>query len=1375
MKKWFAILLLAALLISSMPVTAATETSLAAHYGRMQAMLLDMEGHPIGSAEYWNNRPDFLVDLAVTDEWKITSIQVYAGMEPPPLKKDKPVPGNFPCVRKFSNMPQSVLIQCDMVDEFAFKWGTDRSRYIAIHGDLVKLDAYGVVIATNDFWVYPQEEAAIKTFVPWPALKYGGYYTNEFVHPQTGHFIDSPVAGLTYRTPTSWGTTDASGAFDYFPGERVDLWLGPIYLGNPIANQKISPMNIFEGADLNDVRVVNMARLLQSLDADGSPQAGINITYGVTACLSSAMMGMDIGEVDFTDGFQVDELIHTTIAQCAGNSEVTLIAVSADDAIANLDRSTNGNMFRKNISRTPDLVSSKSKLDIMTVWFPALKADGSPTSIEYYDENGNLLRSANDAKPVVVTYTDSVPETGAEDIFAAISRDDGKTFKRMNLSRAADKSSFTLENGQPYFGDAKKPVVQVKDNNILVAWTSKFCNSGKPAYAISLEDEYLYDDPFYTEDIWGVGGPQRSVDYAELEHPEVGEIPYSCVWAARGTIVTDAMIANGGFWAGYSVGEIVWFKPERLTSGRRDANQIFAGGATKAGFAIVWQEDPEGLLPGSATGPGEGWSGATTSHKTDIWYSFITMADFSKVDVNFVSGGEPLHDDPELVGRPKTLVPMSLPVRLTDNAAVNTDNMMVQLDEYGYPVVDANGSYIPADDTYSTSDVSAISYEAENLTSCVKFEGGASIVERDSSEPATYHALPVALPLDHKATMNCTNCHVPFGLPPVKEAPTQKSPIPLVVVDAMAPEYLGGFTNADCTSCHYNHIVPRDRVIPVTPGLDIAAKAAECNSKGGVWKNELEAYYPYEGYPYIASSEEDDLPGTYKYAYQVPDMCTDFYEFTNNQGELKRVCITGDGRLLDGDTGASRPNLNLQTYKKADNSYSAWAIVAYEETKGLGGGNPLHTGEGDYGDEYTPEEGKNVIYHSFDFQNPDQVSGGHIVNLPETDADGNPVYVLDELGNPVLDFMGNPQLAYENARRPRFIMQSKSGMGPSRTIMVLLYKEGMEGKGRPSDIMMRRVFVPPTDKSTDNPYRFSNFLPDVQNVSTVTPTEVTESSGDPISDDPWGAVKVVRWRQTEADLNHRSGVNPYEDARAHRGDINGDFLVIGYTYTPNWGAYRNGNDKYDFFVRRSYDGGVTWTTDPTGTGVTHCDTFTDPITKEKTEVCNFYGPGEFEQARNVSQLANNKMSVIEPRIVGTPGTIKNLDGTSTGKSEDINNPNVFYLSFGTANNIPSEFDDDEGEYATPMDLFYSFTTNLGESYVEVAWNVNPDSLGNYAGETVYRWDSLAIGDYQQGEAQLRMTPDGSRFYATWLEEGFGNSDIQFRRIMSARFPANVAP
>jgi hypothetical protein len=297
---------------------------------------------------------------------------------------------------------------------------------------------------------------------------------------------------------------------------------------------------------------------------------------------------------------------------------------------------------------------------------------------------------------------------------------------------------------------------------------------------------------------------------------------------------------------------------------------------------------------------------------------------------------------------------------------------------------------------------------------------------------------------------------------------------------------------------------------------------------------------------------------------------------------------------------------------------------------------------------------------------------------------------------------------------------------------------------------------------------------------------------------------------------------------------------MGYSYTPNWEAYRNGNDKYDFFIRRSFDGGQNWTTDPNGeklwaiTGgtaidentvkdgeviagtvysVVNCDTYTDPTLSEDGSVigegdpttgphyhytiCDGYLPGEFEQARNLSQLPNAKSSVIEPRIVKAPGTITDPEtGLWTGIAEDKNRFGMYYVSYGTSTNPKKEkavdpetgepLLDEDGkqifiqEEPAPMDLYYSYSLDKGETHEEIAWDVNPDSLGNYAGQTVYRWDFLAKGDREQGEAQLRMTPDGSRFYAVWVEEGYDNkgeygSDIWFRRIMPALFPNNVAP
>ncbi len=120
----------------------------------------------------------------------------------------------------------------------------------------------------------------------------------------------------------------------------------------------------------------------------------------------------------------------------------------------------------------------------------------------------------------------------------------------------------------------------------------------------------------------------------------------------------------------------------------------------------------------------------------------------------------------------------------------------------------------------------------------------------------------------------------------------------------------------------------------------------------------------------------------------------------------------------------------------------------------------------------------------------------------------------------------------------------------------------------------------------------------------------------------------------------------------------------------------------------------TWSTDPAGDGVEHCITWNDPRIdddpdtddnrKQDRRIAPFFGPGEFEQMRNLSQLNNNKSSVIEPRIVATPGTIK-LNGVWTGIAEDKQNPNIFYVSYGTSTN-PGQVhgdSDEEEEFASP--------------------------------------------------------------------------------------------
>ena len=142
-------------------------------------------------------------------------------------------------------------------------------------------------------------------------------------------------------------------------------------------------------------------------------------------------------------------------------------------------------------------------------------------------------------------------------------------------------------------------------------------------------------------------------------------------------------------------------------------------------------------------------------------------------------------------------------------------------------------------------------------------------------------------------------------------------------------------------------------------------------------------------------------------------------------------------------------------------------------------------------------------------------------------------------------------------------------------------------------------------------------------------------------------VKMLRWGWSPANLADKSGTNPRDDARAHRGALNGDDLIIGYSWTPNWG--RNANDKYDFYVRRSFNGGPVLdhrsrqTPSPSSTtsssGSRSIDYETQTVTWDEEVVTTAYGPGASEPPRNVSNLRNNRISVLEPRLVKTPGTI----------------------------------------------------------------------------------------------------------------------------------------
>ena len=1328
-------LILASLLLTLLAVPQALADNVTAHgtVGIMEAQLVNKQLEQVGTVEVWNTEMTMnIVIKPFTDRCMLSKLNVYLDTEPAPppvpdgledMMKEAQVSfeeclasggdcnaleeeylalvteyqswyvepdfGEWPYTENFKkDLQNSYSVAVHLSEITGLQWGQwgepwlqSRLVTVAVYVELESTDA--VPITFNAWAMNPNVPLDVQR-TGWSDTAFAIRY--ELQHPKRGTFV-GPVHGLGYATPTHSGTIGTEGGFSFFPGETVDLWIGDVFIGSAPAAQRISPLDIFPALEISDPAVVNMAHLLMSLDGDGEPKGAIEITQGSVTALQQGMATLGLTELDFANAEQMAALF-------------ALLPVVADEDVEDwLEQSIAGKLMRRNISKSPEYAVDKPKLDIMPVWVPARTADGLSTTVEYRDTDGNLIDIRDKAKPLFVTYTEKQepnPEAGitrsGSDIITAVSMDDGATWKRFNVSHMVRKSSFTLEaTGERFPGDSRGPRQKIVDDKIMVVWTSAYARGGKPSFAIKTDDDYPHDDPYAVNDVWGVRGKQGSVNYDEdkdVGDQGIGEIPYYALWACRGVLVWEG---NADKYPDREIGEVVWFKPERLTSGRRDAFFAMLHGARNAGFAIAWQEDPGGLLPGSCKGGGHGWSGATVHKKTDIWYSFIKIADFELIDENWnpadsnhsgdeLGGPDEHGQQPEISNRPKWLVPMSLPVRVSDNSVVNTKNLRVQLDpNSGLPIIDpVTGSYIPLDGAV----------EEDYLATEHEGEGGCD--DGDSNDG------------DHGGQSGRG----------------------------------GGWGMA-----RYAYMLPELSIVDLSLPSDAP-----------IW--------------------DEEINGDYR-----PDSGLRWTRFINKPGAVKTVAVTADGRPLDGDTGACRPAMQMMS--------GGWVILGYEETKGLGVPPEGEHGEDDDVNRPEPDDrGKNIIYHSFKFNQPDMVSAGNILNLPALDDEGEliPIYYKDAAGLPTEHFR---QYKTEVSRRVRFISQPKGKMGPSRTIMLATYKQGREGSGKPSDVFVVRCVVPAGD--TGNPYRFGNLLRYDTGADTSDPyvmrhqrrhmnmSAATVESMDPVQSagdgegNTWN--KVGKWKQYQGNMSDESFANPYSDAKAHRGFIRGDNVVFGYSFTPNWG--RLGGDHMDFFVRRSFDGGQTFTTDPCGPEeVVHTVIERDPNTGEFTEKQYQYGRGQFEPGRNVSVLKGNSRTVEDPRLV--PPMREGSTVNPTYPEDDTEATGLYYVAFGTAKVLHGIGEPQGVPITEKEDIMYSRTTDGGSTWLKVPWVINPDSSSPNTGETVYRWPWLAHGAPHQGHAQIRMHPSGIRFYAIWHQFTDGDdwpmsphdigNDIWFRRI-----------
>ncbi|TCV85184.1 choice-of-anchor O protein [Sulfurirhabdus autotrophica] len=184
-----------------------------------------------------------------------------------------------------------------------------------------------------------------------------------------------------------------------------------------------------------------------------------------------------------------------------------------------------------------------------------------------------------------------------------------------------------------------------------------------------------------------------------------------------------------------------------------------------------------------------------------------------------------------------------------------------------------------------------------------------------------------------------------------------------------------------------------------------------------------------------------------------------------------------------------------------------------------------------------------------------------------------------------------------------------------------------------------------------------------------------------------------------------------DNALAQRGVLRGEFAAIAYDRTPNKTQADLYQDTYNFFITRSIDGGETWSA-----------------------------------GKNMSNITDNTIRVVEPRLVGTPGTIKLPVGTATADLSDVQNLNILYVSWGTETNAA---------VSVPGDIYMTRSTDKGVTY-----------------ETV---QLLAGGVTEQSEAQLRSPPDGKTLGALWMQRDAttGQTDVIYRNGTEGTVPDQV--
>lgn len=214
---------------------------------------------------------------------------------------------------------------------------------------------------------------------------------------RSGVFLDSAVQGLSYSTPSRTGITDVTGAFSYLAGENITFSIGDLVMPEIRATSIVTPLGVFNADSSSELPVVNLSRLLQSLDIDGDASNGIMIDAQAAASSSS---------VDFTsDNF--DQQVVNLVAN-SGSINTTLIdgataTAHLDSTLAQNGLSGSGctsdhplvGQQQEFVTRFHGVSGSALIVDDCTIQMSNFNYDGQGPRVYFYGARNSLYGGSN--------------------------------------------------------------------------------------------------------------------------------------------------------------------------------------------------------------------------------------------------------------------------------------------------------------------------------------------------------------------------------------------------------------------------------------------------------------------------------------------------------------------------------------------------------------------------------------------------------------------------------------------------------------------------------------------------------------------------------------------------------------------------------------------------------------------------------------------------------------------------------------------------------------------------------------------------------------------------------------------------------------------